>query len=137
MTGQSGDKVLLKVGDNGDPESFITVGGLMITNFAQRSPERDVTTNDSGGWQELLEGGGISSVSISGSGQFTDSAAEGILRGYSMNRNIRNYKIVFGNGDTLSGKFLITSYQRAGNYGSEESYAISMSSSGPVTYEAA
>jgi len=134
MTAQRGSIVLLKAGNGGDPETFTTIGGLLLTSFHHRNKAIDVTTKDSGGWCDLLEGGSTSAVSISGSGRFTDSAAEETVRGHAMNNRIRNYQITFGGGDTLSGKFLITDYQRGGSNSSIEVYSLSLASSGPITY---
>lgn len=134
MPSQAGSLVLLKAGNGASPEIFAMVGGLNLTSFIQRNQPIDITTKDSGGWQELLERGGISKISISGSGRFEDSAAEEIVRSNAMNNVIRNYQIGFGNGDVLSGKFLITSYQRGGANSGVEAYTLAMASSGPVTF---
>jgi TP901-1 family phage major tail protein len=134
MTSQPGSLVLLKVGDGGAPETFTPVGGLVLTSFIHRNEGIDATTLDSGAWHELLEGAGMRTVSISGSGRFTDSAAEEAVRANAMNASIRNYRITFGNGDVLSGKFQIMSYQRGGANGNIEVYSLSLASSGPITF---
>ena len=134
MTSQSGSLVLLKVGDNGGPESFATVGGMLVTSFAHYNKGVDVTSKDSGGWRELLENGGAKSMVISGSGRFEDSAAEALVRSYAIGGLIRHYEITFGNGDLLSGAFQILTYQRGGNYNGIETYTLSLASSGPITF---
>ncbi len=135
MTAQKGSLVLLKVGDGATPtETFTTVGGLRTTNFTHNNQTVDATNKDSGAWRELLDGAGTRSVSISGSGVFTDSAAEETVRGYAMNNAINNYELTFGNGDKLSGPFQITSYQRAGSYNDAETYSITLASAGQVSF---
>ena len=101
MTAQKGSLFLLKVGDGGGPETFTTVGGMRTTNFTLNNQAVDTTNKSSGQWRELLSGAGISSINISGSGVFTDDAAEETVRGYAFNNEIHNYQIAFGNGDVL------------------------------------
>jgi TP901-1 family phage major tail protein len=134
MTAQKGSLVLLKVGNGGGPEVFTTVGGLRTTSFTHNNQTIDTTNKDSGAWRQLLDGAGTRSITISGSGVFTDVASEEMVRGYAMNNQIKNFQMTFGNGDVLAGSFQITSYQRAGNYNNEETYAITLASAGTVTY---
>lgn len=138
MTAQKGSLVLLKVGDGATPtETFTTVGGLRTTSITHNNQTVDATNKDSGAWRELLDGAGTRSVSISGSGVFTDSAAEETVRGYAMSSSVNNYELHFGNGDKLSGAFQITSYQRAGSYNDAETYSITLASAGQVSFTGA
>lgn len=137
MTAQKGALLLLKVGDGATPtEHFTTVGGLRTTGFTHNNQALDATHRDSGAWRQLL-GGGLRSVTISGSGVFTDAASEETVRGFAMSNQIRNYKMTFGNGDSLTGPFQILSYQRVGNYNAEETYALSLVSAGDITFTTA
>lgn len=113
------------------------MGGLRTTNFTHNNQTVDATNKDSGAWRELLDGAGTRSVSISGSGVFTDSAAEETVRGYAMENSVKNFELTFGNGDKLSGPFQITSYQRAGSYSDVETYSLTLSSGGQVTFTTA
>jgi TP901-1 family phage major tail protein len=113
----------------------MTINGEMV----------DVTTKDSnplvaGGAdkaREILEGGGIRSMAISASGVFTDSALENDIRISAQKGQIREYKLVFGDGDDITGNFLITSYERAGEFNGEETYSMTLESSGQVTHTSA
>lgn len=138
MTAQKGSLLLLKVGDGATPtENFTTVGGLRTTGFTHNNQTVDATNKDSGAWRQLLDGAGTRSITISGSGVFTDAVSEETVRGFAMNNQIKNYKMTFGNGDSMTGPFQITSYQRAGNHNNEETYSISLASAGAVTFTAA
>ncbi len=134
MTAQPASLLLFKVGNGGSPESFATVGGLRITGITHNNPEVDATNLDSSAWRALLDGAGTRFVTITGTGMFTDSAAEEIVRSYAMGNQVKNYRLYFGNGDVLAGAFQITSYQRAGRHNSEENYALTLASSGPVIF---
>lgn len=138
MTAQKGSLVLLKVGNGGSPtETFTTIGGLRTTSFTHNNQPVDISNKDSGAWRALLDGAGIRSLSISGSGVFTDSAAEETVRGFAMSNAIKNYQITFGNGDSLKGPFQITAYQRTGSFNNEETYALALASAGEVTFTTA
>ena len=129
MPAQKGRLFLLKVGDAASPEIFTTLAGLRVTSFVINNTPVDVTTKDSSSWRQLLEGGGIQSMSLSGSGVFTDAASEELVRAAAFAQTIDAYQIVMPNGDILEAQFLITSYERAGDFDAEETFAISLESS--------
>lgn len=137
MAAQKGALFLLKVGDGGGPETFTTVGGLQTASFNINTASVDVTNMSSNGMRELLAGAGIQTMSLSGNGVFTDSAAEETVRANAAANSIDNYQLIAGNGDTWQGAFLITSYQRSGNFDGAEAFTISLESSGAITFTAA
>lgn len=135
MVAQKGSLLLLKVGDGATPtENFTTVGGLRTTGFTHNNQTIDTTNKDSGAWRQLLDGAGMRSITISGTGVFTNVASEETVRGFAMNNQIKNYRLTFGNGDSMTGAFQITSYQRAGTYNGEETYSISLASAGAISF---
>jgi predicted secreted protein len=87
-----------------------------------------------GGWQQYLPQSGMQSLRIEAAGRFSDSAAETSLRQQAFSGEIKNYQLVFGNGDSLTGSFKIQHYQRQGDYFSEETYRFTLESSGEVVY---
>jgi predicted secreted protein len=48
--------------------------------------------------------------------------------------DVLNYKIVSGFGDTITGAFLVTGIDRAGEFAGEETYSLKLESSGTMTY---
>ena len=138
MAAQKGISMLIKAGDGGSPtEAFTTIAGLRSTSFTHNNESVDVTTKDSGGYRELLAAGGTKSVSVSGSGVFTDAAVEDTIRASAFADSLNNYEFVFPNGDKITAAFQITSYERAGEHNGEETYSLSFESSGTVTFTAA
>ena len=139
MAVQKGSSFLLKDNSTGTPA---TIGGLRSTSMSINGEMVDVTTKDSNAFvtsgndkaRDLLEGGGIRSMSISASGVFTDSSTENILRGFAFDGAIQNYDLVFGDGSKIAGAFLITSYERAGEYNGEETYSVTLESHNTITY---
>lgn len=136
MTAEKGRAFVLKVGDGGSPEAFTTVAGLKTTQLSINNEVVDVTSKESGGWRELLAGAGVRTVSVSGTGIFTGSAAEGDMRAKALSASIDNYEIAFESGDKFSGAFQVTALDFAGAYNAARTYTLSLDSSGPVTYVA-
>jgi TP901-1 family phage major tail protein len=134
MGAQSGILVLIKVGNGAGPEVFTTVGGLQASSIKLDNQAFDTSNVISGNWRQLLANAGISSITISGGGIFTDAASEKTVRGYAFSNSINNYQFVFANGDYLTGAFQIVSYERDGNYNDVETYSITLDSAGAISF---
>jgi len=132
MAAESGRAFLLKIGNGGSPVAYATVAGLRTTQLSINGEMVAITSKDSGGWRELLSGAGVRSVSVSGAGVFTGSAAEVRLKGNALAGVIDDYRLSFESGETLSGRFLVTRLDYAGDYNGERSYTIALESSGAV-----
>jgi TP901-1 family phage major tail protein len=132
MAMEKGSAFLLKVGDGGEPPLFTTVAGLRTTQMAITADSVVVTNQGSGGWRELLGGAGVRSVSISGSGVFTGSAAETRLKANALAGTIDDYRVSFESGETLTARFLITRLDYAGDFNGERTYTLALESSGAV-----
>lgn len=132
MSAERGSAFLLKVGNGANPLVYATVAGLRTTQLSVNGEMVQITSKDSGGWRELLSGAGVRSVSVSGAGVFTGSAAELRIKGNALAGTIDDYRLSFESGETLSGKFLVTRLDYAGDYNGERSYTLSLESSGAV-----
>jgi TP901-1 family phage major tail protein len=139
MAAGKGSSFLLKDNSTGTPA---TVGGLRSTSMTINGETVDITTKDSNAFissgndkaRDLLQGGGVRSMSISASGVFTDSSTENLVRGFAFDGAIQNYDLIFSDGSKISGAFLITSYERAGEFNGEETYSLTLESSNTITY---
>ncbi|MGN6271214.1 MAG: phage major tail protein, TP901-1 family [Sphingomonas sp.] len=132
MSAEKRSAFLLKVGDGASPVGFTTVAGLRTTQMSVNGAMVEITSKDSGGWRELLSGAGVRSVSVSGAGAFTGSAAEGRIKGNALAGTIDDYRLAFESGETVTGRFLVTRLDYAGDYNGERSYTIALESSGAV-----
>lgn len=132
MAIEKGSAFLLKIGDGGSPPSFTTVAGLRTTQLSINGEAVAVTHKGSGGWRELLSGAGVRSVSVSGAGVFTGSAAEARLKGNALAGTVDDYRLSFESGETMTGRFLVTRLDYAGDYNGERSYTLALESSGQV-----
>ena len=138
MAAQKGSAVLIKVGDGATPtEVFTTIGGLRSSSISFADEMVDVTTKDSSNDRTLLANGGTQSVSISGSGVFTDAASEGTVRGYFGATAFKNFQFVIPELGTYEGAFQLTALEYAGEYNGEATYSMSFESSGSVGFTAA
>ena len=139
MAAGKGSSFLLKENSTGTPA---TVGGMRSTSMSINGEMVDITTKDSNAFissgndkaRDILQGGGIRSMSLSASGVFTDSSTENLVRGFAFDGAIQNYDLVFSDGSKIAGAFLITSYERAGEYNGEETYSLTLESSNTITY---
>jgi len=132
MAAEKGSAFLLKIGNGADPVVYATVAGLRTTQLSINGEAVAITSKDSGGWRELLSGAGVRSVSVSGAGIFTGSAAETRLKGNALAGAIDDYRLSFESGETMTGRFLVTRLDYAGDYNGERSYTLSLESSGAV-----
>jgi len=132
MAAERGSAFLLKIGDGATPPAFTTIAGLRTTQLAINSDTVVITNKGSGGWRELLSNAGFRSVSLSGAGVFNGSAAEARVKANALSGTIDSYQVTFESGDTMTGKFLITRLDYAGDFNNERSYTIALESSGNV-----
>ena len=68
MPAQKGSAFLLKIANGATPPVYQTVAGLRTTQMSINGDTVNITSNESGGWRELLSGAGVRSVSVAASG---------------------------------------------------------------------
>jgi len=146
MAAQKGLDMLLKIDIGG---TYTTIGGLRSTSISLADEAVDVTNKDSLGTRTLLVGAGVNSLSISGSGVFTDSASEVALRtAFQAQQNtsdgssaqvaaFENFQFVVPDLGTYTGSFMIASLEYAGEFNGEVTYSMSFESAGYITFAAA
>jgi TP901-1 family phage major tail protein len=132
MPAEKGSAFLLKVGDGQAVPAYATVAGLRTTQLSINSEGVVITHKGSGPWRELLSGGGVRSVSVSGAGVFTGSVAETRIKTNALSGLLDDYELSFESGERLRGRFLVTRLDYAGDFNGERTYAVSLESSGPV-----
>ncbi|PVX31369.1 phage major tail protein, TP901-1 family [Sphingomonas pokkalii] len=132
MAAEKGSAFLLKIGNGAMPVAYATVAGLRTTQLSVNGEAVAITSKDSGGWRELLSGAGVRSVSVSGAGVFTGSAAEARLKANALAGVLDDYRLSFESGETMTGRFLVTRLDYAGDFNGERSYTLALESSGPV-----
>ena len=137
MSKYKGRELRIKVRTSTGPDVFAVVGGIRTESMTINSETVDVTDKDGNGWRELLEGAGITSMSLKGSGVVSDNA---VFTDHIMVAKMENthlvLKIESGLGDVWQGTFAIPSVERSGEYNKEENFSITLESAGAITYTA-
>jgi len=131
-----GSLVALAIGDGASPvESFTTLGGVELADM-QLSHAVVESGSLSSRWRRLLGGAGIASLRVGLAGRTTDSATQDRLRSLAFAGNTVNCRMDFGNGDRVSGAFLISRYARSGNVEEAEAFSLTLESAGEVSFTA-
>ncbi|MEQ1887565.1 MAG: phage major tail protein, TP901-1 family [Alphaproteobacteria bacterium] len=134
MAAQKGRDLLLKVDSTG-AGVFVTVAGLRTRSLSLNARPVDITNADSvNGWREILEGAGIKSASISGTGVFRDDAADETVRGFFFNGTLRNWQLIVPSFGVIQGAFQISAMEYAGEYDGEVTYSVALESAGQLAF---
>lgn len=137
MTAQKGRDLLLKVDADGEG-AFQTVAGLRTHALAFNAESVDVTHQESAGrWRELLEGAGVKSAGVRGSGIFRDAGSDATVRGYFFNGSIRDWQVVIPDFGTVEGPFQVTALEYAGRHDGEVTFELALESAGALAFTAA
>lgn len=132
---QPGRSALLKYGSQTSPESYTTVGGLRNCDVSIDAGPVDVTNKDSAGYQKMLAGAGVWKMTITAQGLFDNSAPLKAIIAAANPSQLQFYaEIVFGNADIYVGQWVITSIKRTGSYQDAETYDLTITSSGTITF---
>ena len=134
MAAQQGKALLMKIGNGASPEVFVTIGGMRSNTLTMNDEMVDVTNKDSSGARSILAQGGVNSITIAGSGVFTDLASETTLKGKFNVSALTNYQFIVPNFGTFTGKFMLTSLEYAGEYNGEVTYSFTFESSDAITF---
>jgi TP901-1 family phage major tail protein len=134
MTAQKGKDLLLKVDSDG-AGAYTTVAGLRARTLAFNAASVDITDQESAGrWRELLEGAGIKTARITGSGIFKDAGSDETLRSYFFNGTIRAWRVIVPDLGTVEGPFQITSLEYGGQHDGEVTFDLSLESAGALSF---
>jgi len=134
MAAQKGSAVLIKIDISG---TATTVGGLRSSTITLNEEMVDITNKDSANVRTLLPAAGVQSLTISGSGVFTDSTSEVAMRTAFGGSALQDMDFVIPDLGTYAGNFLCTSLEYAGEYNGEATYSMTYESGGAITFTAA
>lgn len=135
MTMQRGKDILLKLEDPTGSSIFITMAGLRARTISLNAKIIDTTNADSAGeWRELLPGAGVKSLSVSGSGVFTDSAADEAIRSVFFAQDARRWQVIIPNFGALDGVMQVAALEYAGEFDGEAVYSLTLASAGAISF---
>lgn len=133
---QAGKDLLLKVIRDGGA-GFETMAGLRATRLTFNAGSVDVTSiGSAGGWRELLDGGGVKSAQVSGSGIFRDAATDARARQIFFDGEVPRFQVIVPDFGIVEGPFQITSLEYGGTHDGEATYEIALASAGALTFAA-
>ena len=134
MPAQKGKDLLLRLDQDG-LGTFVTVAGLRSRSIAFNAQSVDVTDAESSGqWRELLEGAGIKTARITGSGLFKDASSDETIRSIFFNGTIRTWQVLIPDFGTLQGVFQITALEFSGRHDGEVTFELALESAGEIIF---
>jgi TP901-1 family phage major tail protein len=137
MAGQKGRDVLIKIGDGGTPEAFITVAGIRAKTIALNARTVDGTSGESAeAWRELIAGAGVKSASVSGAGVFKDASSDALIQQAFFAQSAARFQLTIPDFGTLSGSFLVEALDYSGDHDGEAAFAITLASAGVISFAA-
>jgi TP901-1 family phage major tail protein len=112
---------------------FRTLGGLRSKELSFSSEAVDITNVDSNEWKAMLDGAGVRSVSISGSGVYTSETVFQEFRSDFLNNALTCILLLDSKTkEVIEGCFKITELTISGDYDAEGQYSVSAESAGEV-----
>lgn len=133
MALSKGRTLLLKTGSGG---SAVTVAAMRTTRFVVSGETVDATHKDSAGMRTLLDAAGVAKLTISAAGLLSGSAQATDFITKALGRTLDAYRLEFDNGDVIEGSFQTVQFEAAGDYNGEQTYALTLESSGALTVTA-
>lgn len=118
---------------SGSPE--VTIAKCRSTSISISGETVDVTNKDSSGYRELLSEAGIRSASVSVSGVYVGT--ETTLQSLVMSGATNAFTLIDEDGDYFSGNFIVSSFEKGGEYNGEVTFSATLESAGVITFTAA
>ena len=94
----------------------------------------DITNKDTGRARTILAQGGTTSMTVTGSGVFTDTPSETTLRSKFDESGTTNFQFLVPNFGTFTGGFRLTTLEYGGEFNGEVTYSFTFESSGSITF---
>lgn len=132
-----GNAFLLKLASTYNGNTFVTVAACRSNSLTLNKSAVDITNKGSGGWTEALAGGGVKNATISASGVYSDDSSQLQLVTAFMANTHWNAQIIDEAGNTFTAAWNIDSLALAGDSDVEQTFEITLSSSGEVAFDAA
>jgi len=115
-------------------DAFQTLGGLRSKSFGFSSEGIDITNQDSDEWKKMLDGAGIRSFSVSGSGVYTNETVFQTAFSRARDNLLTCLMLIDVKASRIyEGCFKMTSLEISGDFDAESNYSISAESSGQIT----
>ena len=130
MAAQKGREFILQIHDGTNYED---IGGFRSNSFSINGETIDVTNKDSAGSRQLMEGGGVVSISTNGSGVFVGGDQILIVHNKVIAQEHADCKITIPGFMSYTGMFAISAFEMSGEHNGEVTYTLTLDSAGTVT----
>lgn len=124
--------------------SYESVAGMRTNSITLNNESVDITNKDSVNgsdklFRELLEKGGMQTVSISGEAVFVDATTYETFRDRALGNTHHSYRVEIPGASTAAGgyyqgTFMIASHDLSGGYNDSVTYNLTLESAGEVTF---
>lgn len=134
MSAQKGRDLLLKIDVDGTG-NYQTIAGIRSRNIAINGGQIDATDSASPNqWRELLSGGGIKSLSITGQGIFKDADTDALLRTYVFSGSLAACEILLPDFGSFKADFQVVALEYTGSFEREITFEIRLESGSEVLF---
>ena len=134
MAAQKGQDLLVKIDLDGTG-NFETLAGLRASRVSLNAATVDSSSMESEGWRELLEGAGLRSIAVSGSGLFRDQESDERARELFFGAKHARLQVLIPDFGAIVGPFQLTSLEYSGKYDGEALYEMAFASAGSVEFQ--
>src|SRR5205085_12206629 len=97
----------------------------------------DITNKSSAGYRTLLSAAGVQGIDITFGGVMTNDTGFETMQGYAFANSINTFAIQWADGDTIEGSFAVSDFQVSGDFNGEQTFTVTLQSSGQWTFTAA
>lgn len=115
-------------------KNSVAIASVRTKSFSWGGEAVDVTTDDQDGVRALLSDFGQEQLDISCEGLSDTQTLRDIALTIATTKMLTDITLLFDNGDSISGNFLLTSYEESGTYNDAVTFSASLQSSGSWTY---
>lgn len=131
------NEFLLKLASTASGSDYAAVVAGRELSLVINGSDIDITNKGSGGFSELLDEGGVTSMTVSVSGVFTDETSQTLLQTIALERKLWNMQLAYGGntGKTVTGKFKVSNFTISGGSDDAVTFEASLTSSGAVVID--
>ena len=132
MSKYLGNALALAIEDTPSSGTYTTIAGASEHTLTINNEQIDVSDKDNNRWKSLLAAG-ARTLAVSMNGFISDDTEFEKFRVAARDDTILNYKLTYGNGDTVTGAFHIDSFKVAGAFNNAQSFTAQLSNAGEPT----
>lgn len=117
-------------------KNSVTIAAVRTKSLSWGGEPIDITTDDDAGIRNLLDDLGQQQIDISVEGLTGSQVLRDIALTPATAKKLTDISLAFPNGDTITGDFVLTSYEESGTYNDAVTFSASFQSSEAWTYTA-